>query len=349
MFAKIFLFFSRNKTVSFRKIAIFFLTFTLCPVVYGDTVVLKNGQKIRADRVRMKNGGNLVEIVTGNKVETIPFSRIESILPDFPAKKSKTDSVAKTPKVSETPKVSVSEKAKTTKVAEIAKVSETPKTTQVQVAETAQVPETVKNTKVEDVPKVSETANTPNVEENSSAVALKNYDVIANKPVKKSRWRLLQALVPFWSPLLLSDRGSQQLLGGLMVFTKLFILYDGQTYFQKPRPYLHLGSSDSSPEGVRDFYTLMPVATANGGSGGGALLLYFGYRASEQVISSKGDRMEEDLFYERRRNYAYLLLTAITLDIFLSNADLSSGDLKSVNVSTSDGGRTNSLSFTWVF
>ncbi|TGK34451.1 hypothetical protein EHQ12_01295 [Leptospira gomenensis] len=273
----------------------------------------------------MKNGGNSVEIVIGNKVETIPFSRIESILPDFPAKKNKTDSVGQIPK-----KPKVLENPETDKAL---KVSET--------------------RKIVEVSNVAETSETPKVREEIPDVALDPKDVNAKNPGKKSRWRLLQALLPFWSPLLLSDRGSQQLLGGLMIFTKLFILYEGRTYFQKPRPYFAFGQEDLSPQGRQDFYltfgAFLSSPTGNNAASAAFLLYQFGLKGSDYVVSSNGTRMEEELFYERRRNYAYLLLTAITLDIFLSNRDLSSGDLKSVSVSTSDGGRANSLSFTWVF
>ncbi|TGK18510.1 hypothetical protein [Leptospira stimsonii] len=100
-----------KKSSFFNKIQ-FHLTLILClfltnsffiSEVNADVLILKNGQTIRADKVKMKNG-NLVEYKVGNETKVIEFSKVDSILPENP--------VSKKPKVKPGPALVLEESPK---------------------------------------------------------------------------------------------------------------------------------------------------------------------------------------------------------------------------------------------
>lgn len=308
MFATVFLFCLKLKSHRTLICGLFLFNFIFVSEIRSDVLVLKDGQRIRANRVKMKNG-NLVEFRVGAVTKVIEFSKVDSILPEF--------STPKKPK----PKPEVQK-------------AEAPK---------SEV--------------VTESKPSENLDSSSSSSPLilpipepeKKEDTIApvqkETPFVRSRTsRTLQALVPGWSPLLLAEEPQTRIAGGILAFSQLYVLYRGFEFFARPKPFFNL------PSGISEESYIPYIASANTAQQtGGVGIIYLLTNGHNYVITNKDHLMEKSDFYSQREFYGIAFLSLIAIDVYLSNSNLLSGDLKSVRFSTSDGGRSSFLSVTWSF
>ncbi|XDD51090.1 hypothetical protein AB3N59_04740 [Leptospira sp. WS92.C1] len=150
--------------------------------------------------------------------------------------------------------------------------------------------------------------------------------------------RSLSALIPGWSPLFFSDDRKIQMTGGMIALSELYILYQGLEFFMKPDSY----SESSRPE--RALNSTAILATNNQ-----SLFVYYHWKNLEMVVTQRGNIMDESEFYEQGRFYGFALLAILSIDFYISRSELFSGSLKSIRLSTTDGGKTSFLSVSWVF
>ncbi|TGM58328.1 hypothetical protein [Leptospira adleri] len=153
--------------------------------------------------------------------------------------------------------------------------------------------------------------------------------------------RTLQALVPGWSPMLLAEERQTQIAGGILAFSELYVLYRGFEFFAKPKQFFN------PPSGISEESYIPYIAGVNTSNGLG--LLYLLTNGHNYVVTNKDHLMDKSDFYSQREFYGIAFLSLIAIDVYLSNSNLLGGDLKSVRFSTSDGGRSSSLSVTWSF
>ncbi|WP_100788049.1 hypothetical protein [Leptospira adleri] len=153
--------------------------------------------------------------------------------------------------------------------------------------------------------------------------------------------RTLQALVPGWSPMLLAEERQTQIAGGILAFSELYVLYRGFEFFAKPKQFFN------PPSGISEESYIPYIAGVRTNNGLG--LVYLFMDGHNYVITNKDHLMEKSDFYSQREFYGIAFLSLIAIDVYLSNSNLLGGDLKSVRFSTSDGGRSSSLSVTWSF
>ncbi|PJZ55665.1 hypothetical protein [Leptospira barantonii] len=295
-----------------KNVKNFFLTFSVLlalvfsPKVRADVLILKNGKRIKADQVKMKNG-NSVEIRIGNETQTIDFSKVESILPEFSAKKKIKEVVRKE---------KISKEADTTPVLAPAKSEQT-------------IPLS---------PTEPEPAKTEPQEINTTSVA---------EPKKKNRYYRLQALIPGWSPLLLSDNYRIKATGGLIAFSELYLLYKGFEFFEKPERFFQAPFGPPASEAIVPW--IASFSSSFNSSTNNFPVLFFQFQAPQLVVTNRGHIMEESEFNRQKQFYMVAFAAVLTLDFVLSSKDLIEGDFRSVRLSTSDGGRTSNISLTWVF
>ncbi|MBM9499081.1 hypothetical protein JWG44_02285 [Leptospira sp. 201903071] len=303
MFANVFFVFIKFRNFLTAFLSLFLLHSVFISEIHSDVLILKNGERIRADSVRMKNG-NSVEFRVGTVTKVIKFSKVNTILPD--------NSSSKKPKV----------RTASTAIANSQVVSE---------------PKTETKTEIKAEPK-TETKTTQVIEPEIKKEEVLNEEI----PFSRSRTsRTLQALIPGWSPLLLSDERSGWITGGVIAASELYVLYRGFDFFQKPKEFFG-SASEISKEAIIPYY-------ASIGSQNGAVVLFFFFKSNEYIVTQRGYVMEKTEFNHQREFYGITLLSLIAVNIYLSNSELYSWDLKSVRLSTSDSGNTSSLSFTWVF
>ncbi|MBM9579025.1 hypothetical protein JWG45_17905 [Leptospira sp. 201903070] len=95
MFATVFFIFIkiRNFLTAFLFLSLLHAAFL--SEIHSDVLILKNGERIRADSVRMKNG-NLVEFRIGKVTKHIEFSKVSSILPENPSSKKPKNKMIQT-------------------------------------------------------------------------------------------------------------------------------------------------------------------------------------------------------------------------------------------------------------
>lgn len=286
----------------------YFVTFlSFLPLLFSsdlnaDVLILKDGKRIKADKITMKNG-NLVEIRIGKETQIIEFSKVESILPEFPAKKD-------------------------SKEIRKEKISKLQDHSPVKIQETAPLsPESLPSKTAEPV------------ENNATSVVA--------EPKKKNRYYRLQALIPGWSPLLLSDDYKVKATGGLIAFSELYLLYKGFEFFAKPERFYQPPLGPSSEEALVPWF--LSFSSPINASTNNFPVLYFNLQAPHFVVTRRGQIMEESEFNRQKEFYTIALAAVFTLDFVLSSKDLIEGDIRSVRLSTSDGGRTSMLSITWVF
>ncbi|RHX94293.1 hypothetical protein DLM76_09360 [Leptospira yasudae] len=278
-----------------------FLQLSFSPDLNADVLILKDGKRIKADKITMKNG-NLVEVRIGKETQIIDFSKVESILPEFPAKRDS--------KGLRKEKISKLEDHSTVKAQQTAPLS----------------PESLPSKTAEPV------------ENNATSVVA--------EPKKKNRYYRLQALIPGWSPLLLSDDYKVKATGGLIAFSELYLLYKGFEFFAKPESYFRAPFGPSSE-------AMIPwVLSFNSGlnaSANNLPVLIFNFQAPHYVVTQRGHVMEDSEFNRQRNFYGFALLAVLTLDIVLSKSTLIEGNIRSVRLITSDGGNTSSIAVTWIF
>ncbi|TGL92782.1 hypothetical protein EHQ76_19635 [Leptospira barantonii] len=304
MFAKIINSFVKKNVKNFFLTLSVLLALVFSPKVRADVLILKNGKRIKADQVKMKNG-NSVEIRIGNETQTIEFSKVESILPEFSSKK----------KIKE-----VVRKEKISKDVDPSSVS-------------SKTPQTIPLSPTEPEPAKTEPAET-----NTTSVA---------EPKKKNRYYRLQALIPGWSPLLLSDDYKIKATGGLIAFSELYLLYKGFEFFEKPERFYQAPFGPPASEAIvpwiASFSSPLNASTNN------LPAILFNLQAPHFVVTNRGHIMEESEFNRQKQFYMVAFAAALTLDFVLSSKDLIEGDIRSVRLSTSDGGRTSNISLTWIF
>ncbi|TGL82095.1 hypothetical protein [Leptospira yasudae] len=267
----------------------------------ADVLVLKDGKRIKADKVTMKNG-NLVEIRIGKETQIIEFSKVESILPEFPAKRE----------VKEVRKEKISK----------SQDQPTDKTQQNGPLSTESLPSKTQEP----------------IENNATSTVA--------EPKKKNRYYGLQALIPGWSPLLLSDDYKVKATGGIIAFSELYLLYRGLEFFAKPERYFQAPfspSSEATIPWILSFNSGLNASTNN------LPVLIFNIQAPHYVVTQRGHVMEDSEFNRQRNFYGFALLAVLTLDIVLSKSSLMEGNIRSVRLITSDGGNTSSIAVTWIF
>lgn len=285
----------------------YFITFLLIPPLLfsldlnADVLILKDGKRIKADKITMKNG-NSVEIRIGKETQVIEFSKVESILPEFPAKKD--------PKEIRKEKIS----------------------------------------KLQDRSPVKTRENTgplsPESLPSKTVEPAENNATMLAEPKIKNRYYRLQALIPGWSPLLLSDDYKVKATGGIIAASELYLLYRGFEFFAKPERYYQAPSGPSSEATIP---WLLSISSGLNASANGIPVLYFNMQAPHLVVTQRGHVMEDSEFNRQKEFYALALVTVLTLDIVFGSANLIEGNIKSVRLITSDGGRTSSVAITWVF
>lgn len=300
MFAKIIDSFSKKTVQKFFLSLSVFLAFAFSSKIRADVLILKNGQRIKADQVRMK-AGNLVEIRIGNQVQTIEFSKVESILPEF----------------------SVRKKPKKEKLAEATSTSPIPSAPE----SSSPVLNKVSKNDAQNPPEINATSKT--------------------EIPKRSRWYPVQALIPGWSPLLLSDDYKIKATGGLIAFSELYILYKGFEFFATPERFFQAPFGPPASEAVIPW--IASISSPLNASTNNFPTLFFQFQAPQLVVTQRGHIMEKTEFNQQKEFYGIALAAVLTLDVVLSSTSLTEGSIRSVRLSTNDGGRTSSIAITWVF
>lgn len=293
-----------------------FLVLAFSPEIRADVLILKNGKRIKADHVRMKNG-NRVEIRIGKEVQTMDFSKVESILPEFSSKKE----------------------PKKEKISKVTPTSNPPPTVATEQQIPASVPPPNTEQKIPDSPPKDEK---PILSESINATSAPSPEI-----PKRSRWVPFQALIPGWSPLLLADDRKVQITGGIIALSELYVLYRGLEFFLKPERYYEEPGKPS-----HEAFTTWALVTAfpNNSFTSSVAFVYFHVNAPHFVVTQRGNVMEDEEFNKQRSFYGVALFSVLALDFILSSTtDLTAGSIKSVRLSTSDGGRTSMIGITWVF
>ncbi|AOP33197.1 hypothetical protein A0128_04595 [Leptospira tipperaryensis] len=313
MFAKVFIFFYEVRFYLTPISCLFLFCFPFISEIRSDVLVLKNGERIKADNVKMKNG-NLVEFRIGNVTKVIEFSKVDSILPEF--------SVSKKPIAKPKPAIPANPS-----IPNDSKIPSEPE---------------VKTETVEVIPETTLKVDLTPLSEPEKKVEKVDKEETPFFQFRTSR--TLQALVPGWSPLLLADDRKAQMTGGILALSELYVLYRGLEFFAKPEKFFNPPSAVSEESFIPYFFSVAS-SSQNGGLG----IAYFFLNENKYVVTDKGHLMEKSDFYSQREFYGIALFSLIAIDVYLSNTDLYSGNLKSVRFSTLDGGRASSLSVTWVF